>query len=322
MTLGTKLDEQTIDGATKEGKKRFMLHYNFPPFSTGENRFLRGPGRREIGHGNLAERALKIMMPEDYQYTVRVVCEILESNGSSSMASVCGGSLALMDAGVPVKHPVSGIAMGLITDKETGEYAVLSDILGDEDFIGDMDFKVAGTVNGLTACQMDIKVRGLSYDILRNALEQSKGGRSHILDEMVKVLGEPRTELSPYAPRIEVIEINSDMIGAVIGPGGKIIQEIQRVSGSTINIEEAGGKGIVTIYSSDLEKLEAAKSKNEEERLRLMEKLFDAEDSKDDVKHNEDIAFIILSLGEKQTKVQQFITRTLHKEEITRWPSG
>jgi polyribonucleotide nucleotidyltransferase len=259
VTLGTKLDEQTIDGATVEGKKRFMLHYNFPPFSTGEARFLRGPGRREIGHGNLAERALKIMMPEDYEYTVRVIADILESNGSSSMASVCGGSLALMDAGVPVVEPVSGIAMGLITDAETGKYAVLSDILGDEDFIGDMDFKVAGTKNGLTACQMDIKVRGLSYDILRNALEQSKAGRLHILDKMLEELAAPRPDLSPYAPRIESMEIPTDMIGAVIGPGGKIVQEIQRSTETTINLEEIGGKGIVTIYSTDLEKLEAAR---------------------------------------------------------------
>jgi polyribonucleotide nucleotidyltransferase len=258
-TLGTKLDEQTIDRVTEEGKKRFILHYNFPPFSTGEAKPLRGPGRREVGHGNLAERALKMMMPEAYEYTVRVVSDILESNGSSSMASVCGGCMCLMDAGVPLIRPVSGIAMGLITDKKTGEFAVLSDILGDEDFIGDMDFKVAGTTKGLTACQMDIKIRGLSYDIVRTALEQSKAGRAHILDEMLKVISETRTELSPYAPRIEIIEIPSDMIGAVIGPGGKIIQEMQRVTGTTINIEEVANKGIVTIYSSELKNLEAAR---------------------------------------------------------------
>ncbi len=258
-TLGTKLDEQTIDRVTQEGKKRFILHYNFPPFSTGESKPLRGPGRREVGHGNLAERALKMMMPEAYEYTVRVVADILESNGSSSMASVCGGTMCLMDAGVPLVRPVSGIAMGLITDKKTGEFAVLSDILGDEDFIGDMDFKVAGTTKGLTACQMDIKVRGLSYDIVRTALEQSKAGRAHILDEMLKVISETRTELSPYAPRIEVIEIPSDLIGAVIGPGGKIIQEMQRVTGTTINIEEVANKGIVTIYSTELKNLEAAR---------------------------------------------------------------
>lgn len=259
VTLGTKLDEQTIDGATSEGKKRFMLHYNFPPYSTGEARFLRGPGRREIGHGNLAERALKIMMPDDYEYTVRVISDILESNGSSSMASVCGGSMALMDAAVPVKAPVSGIAMGLMLDPDSGKYAVLSDILGDEDFMGDMDFKVTGTRKGLTACQMDMKIRGLSYEILRDALEQSKGGRLHILDKMLETLSEPRTDMSPYAPRIETIEIATDMIGAVIGPGGKIVQEIQRSTETTINLDEVGGKGIVTIYSTDLEKLEAAR---------------------------------------------------------------
>lgn len=258
-TLGTKLDEQTIDGALVEGKKRFLLHYNFPAFSTGEARFLRGPGRREIGHGNLAERALKMVMPEDFDYTVRVVSDITESNGSSSMATVCGGCLSLMDAGVPVKAPVSGIAMGLMTEADTGEFAVLSDILGDEDFIGDMDFKVAGTAKGLTACQMDIKVRGLSYEILGKALEQSKGGRLHILDKMLETLSEPREDFSPYAPRIESMEIPSDMIGAVIGPGGKIIQEIQRATGTTINIEEADGKGHVTIYSVDAAALNAAK---------------------------------------------------------------
>lgn len=259
VTLGTKLDEQTIDRVTEEGKKRFFLHYNFPSFSTGEARPNRGPGRREIGHGNLAERALKMVLADDYEYTVRVVSDILESNGSSSMASVCGGCMAMLDAGIPLSAPVSGIAMGLITDKKTGEFAVLSDILGDEDFIGDMDFKVAGTVKGLTACQMDIKIRGLSYDILRQALDQSKAGRRHILDEMLKVISEPRKDLSPYAPRIEVIEIPSDMIGAVIGPGGKIIQEMQRVTTTTINIEEVGNKGVVTIYSNDLKNLEAAK---------------------------------------------------------------
>lgn len=259
VTLGTKLDEQTLDLATFNGKKRFLLHYNFPPFSTGEARAMRGPGRREVGHGNLAERALKVMMPNDFEYTVRVVSDILESNGSSSMASVCGGTLALMDAGVPMKRPVSGIAMGLITDKKSGEYIVLSDILGDEDFIGDMDFKVTGTTQGLTACQMDMKVRGLSYEVLRNALEQSKAGRLHILDCMLETLPTHRTEMSPYAPRIEVIEIPSDMIGAIIGPGGKIVQEIQRTTSTTINIEEVGNKGIVTIYSVDLANLEAAK---------------------------------------------------------------
>ncbi len=258
-TLGTKLDEQIIDGALVEGKKRFLLHYNFPAFSTGEARFLRGPGRREIGHGNLAERALKMVLPDDFDYTVRVVSDITESNGSSSMATVCGGCLSLMDAGVPIKSPVSGIAMGLMTEVDTGDFAVLSDILGDEDFIGDMDFKVTGTAKGLTACQMDIKVRGLSYEILGKALEQSKEGRLHILDKMLETLSEPRKEFSIHAPRIESIEIPSDMIGAVIGPGGKIIQEIQRSTGTTINIEESDGKGHVTIYSVDAAALTAAK---------------------------------------------------------------
>lgn len=257
-TLGTKLDEQTIDTATSEGSKNFMLHYNFPGFSTGEVRFLRGPGRREIGHGNLAERSLKKVMPDNYDYTVRVISDILESNGSSSMASVCGGCLALMDAGIPILAPVSGIAMGLITDKKTGKFAVLSDILGDEDFLGDMDFKVAGTSKGLTACQMDIKIRGLSYEILEQALAQSKGGRAHILGKMNEVISEPRPDLSPYAPRIVKIEIPSDMIGAVIGPGGKIIQEIQRTTNTTIVLEEVGNKGEVTISSVDEEGMRKA----------------------------------------------------------------
>ena len=257
VTLGTRLDEQTIDTATSEGKKNFMLHYNFPAFSTGEVRFLRGPGRREIGHGNLAERALKMVMPPDYEYTVRIISEILESNGSSSMASVCGGSLALMDAGVPVKSPVSGIAMGLITD-ENGKFAVLSDILGDEDFLGDMDFKVAGTDAGLTACQMDIKIRGLSHEILTKALAQSKTGRAHILNEMKSTLSAAKPELSPYAPRLLKIIIPSDMIGAVIGPGGKIIQDIQKRTQTTISLEDVGDKGEVTISAVDLESMKAA----------------------------------------------------------------
>ncbi|MCL4109083.1 UNVERIFIED_CONTAM: hypothetical protein GTU68_030995 [Idotea baltica] len=258
-TLGTKLDEQTIDGALTEGKKRFLLHYNFPAFSTGEARFLRGPGRREIGHGNLAERALKKVLADDFDYTVRIVSDITESNGSSSMATVCGGCMALMDAGVAIKAPVSGIAMGLMTEAETGEFAVLSDILGDEDFIGDMDFKVAGTEKGLTACQMDIKIRGLSFEILGKALQQSKPGRLHILEKMLEIIAEPRDDYSPYAPRIESLEIPSDMIGAVIGPGGKIVQEIQRSTNTTINLEEYDGKGHVTIYSSDVAALNAAK---------------------------------------------------------------
>lgn len=260
VTLGTKLDEQTIDTATWQGKKNFLLHYNFPPFSTGEAKFLRGPGRREIGHGNLAERALKPMIPTGYDYTIRVVSDILESNGSSSMATVCSGTLALMDAGVPIIAPVSGIAMGLMTDKKTGKVAVLSDILGDEDFLGDMDFKVTGTAKGLTACQMDMKVRGLSYEVLRKALEQSKQGRLHILDKILETMDTPREDMSPYAPRIETVDLPTDMIGAVIGPGGKIIQEIQRVTATTINIEEVGGKGIATVYSSDREGLDKAVS--------------------------------------------------------------
>ncbi|MCB9235760.1 MAG: polyribonucleotide nucleotidyltransferase [Bacteroidia bacterium] len=251
VTLGTKLDAQTIDSAIAEQSKRFYLHYNFPGFSTGEVRFLRGAGRREIGHGNLAERALKMVMPADYEYVVRVISDILESNGSSSMASVCGGCLSLMDAGVPLSAPVSGIAMGLITDDAGGRFAVLSDILGDEDFLGDMDFKVAGTAAGLTACQMDIKIRGLSYEILQTALEQSKAGRAHILGKMNETLSEPRPDLSPYAPRIIRLEIPSDMIGAVIGPGGKIIQEIQKTTNTVIVLEEIGNIGQVTISSVD-----------------------------------------------------------------------
>lgn len=251
VTLGSKLDEQTIDSVTVVGSKRFMLQYNFPGFSTGEVKPNRGPGRREVGHGNLAERALKMVLPADAEHTIRVVSDILESNGSSSMATVCAGTLALMDAGVHIQRPVSGIAMGLITDTSSGKFAILSDILGDEDHLGDMDFKVAGTVNGLTACQMDIKIRGLSFEILHKALEQSRNGRLHILNEMLKTISEPRKELSPYAPRIIKMTIPSDMIGAVIGPGGKIIQEIQRTTGTTIAIEEADGKGIVTISSPD-----------------------------------------------------------------------
>lgn len=255
VTLGSKLDEQTIDSVTLVGSKRFMLQYNFPGFSTGEVKPNRAPGRREIGHGNLAERALKMVLPSDVEHTVRVVSDILESNGSSSMATVCAGTLALMDAGVPIIRPVSGIAMGLITDTATGRFAVLSDILGDEDHLGDMDFKVAGTVNGLTACQMDIKIRGLSFEILGKALEQSKAGRLHILSEMMKTISEPRKELSQYAPRILKIVIPSDLIGAVIGPGGKIIQEIQRTTNTTIAIEEVDGKGIVVISSPDADSL-------------------------------------------------------------------
>jgi polyribonucleotide nucleotidyltransferase len=259
VTLGSKLDEQTIDYVTMQGAKRFMLQYNFPPFSTGEVKPMRAPGRREVGHGNLAERALKVMMPADIEYTVRVVSDILESNGSSSMATVCAGALALMDAGVQIKEPVSGIAMGLIVEGD--RFAVLSDILGDEDHLGDMDFKVTGTRNGLTACQMDIKVRGLSYEILSKALQQAKAGRAHILNKMTEVLAQPREDISMYAPRIMKMEIPSEFIGAVIGPGGKIIQEIQRTTGTQISIEEVGNQGIVMIASPNGDALLAAQAR-------------------------------------------------------------
>ena len=258
VTLGTKLDQQTIDTATYSGSKKFILHYNFPGFSTGGVRPNRGPGRREIGHGNLAERALKGMIPEDSEHTIRVVSHILESNGSSSMASVCGGTLGLMDAGIKIKRPVSGIAMGLITDEE-GNFAVLSDILGDEDALGDMDFKVTGTKEGLTACQMDIKVRGLSYEIIAKALEQSKVGRLHILEEMLKTKSEPSKTLSPYAPRFFTMEIPHEFFGSIIGPGGKVIQEIQKTSETTIVLEEGPNNvGKATITSADAKGIEKA----------------------------------------------------------------
>ncbi|RMG81545.1 MAG: polyribonucleotide nucleotidyltransferase, partial [Bacteroidetes bacterium] len=260
VTLGNKKDEQMIDGAFIEGMEDFILHYNFPPFSTGEARPLRGTSRREVGHGNLAQRALKQVMPEDFPYTVRVVSDILESNGSSSMATVCAGSLALMDAGVPVKTGVSGIAMGLITDSD-GNFAVLSDILGDEDHLGDMDFKVAGTTKGLTACQMDIKIQGLSYEIMEKALEQSKAGRAHILNEMNKVLSEPRPSFKPNVPRMTTIEIDKEFIGAVIGPGGKVIQEIQNLTNTEIFIEEKDEKGIVQISGPTEDDVNAALEK-------------------------------------------------------------
>lgn len=248
-TLGTKMDEQMIDGAVFNGTNKFMLHYNFPGFSTGECRPNRGPGRREVGHGNLAYRALKGMIPADSPYTIRVVSDILESNGSSSMATVCAGALSMMDAGVKLSKPVSGIAMGLITEGDN--YAVLSDILGDEDYLGDMDFKVTGTKDGITACQMDIKVQGLSYEILTSALLQAREGRLHILGEMSKALEGPRTELKPHTPRIEFIEIPKEMIGAVIGPGGKIIQDIQAKSGASLAIEELDNVGRVQIFAQD-----------------------------------------------------------------------
>ena len=263
VTLGTKLDEQTIDGAVILGKSNFILHYNFPPFSTGEARFLRGTSRREVGHGNLALRALKKVMPngEDNPYTVRIVSDILESNGSSSMATVCAGTLALMDAGVKIKKPVSGIAMGLITDVESGKYAVLSDILGDEDHLGDMDFKVTGTRDGITACQMDIKVDGLSYEILKQALDQAREGRLHILGEMEKTITTPREDYKPHVPRIEKITVPKEFIGAIIGPGGKVIQEIQASTNSTIVIEEVDDFGIVDIVTTDRASAEAAKAR-------------------------------------------------------------
>ena len=245
VTLGTKLDEKIIDEATEQGKEKFLLHYNFPPFSTGEAKASRGVGRREIGHGNLAHRALKRMLPDNYPYTVRVVSDILESNGSSSMATVCAGTLALMDAGIPIKKPVTGIAMGLITDNE--KYAVLSDILGDEDHLGDMDFKVTGTVDGITATQMDIKVDGLPYEILEKALDQARRGRLHIMNIIKETLPEPRPDLKPHAPRMVTLTVDKDQIGAIIGPGGKIIQDIQEKSGAVIVIEEVGNQGIVDI---------------------------------------------------------------------------
>lgn len=258
VTLGTKLDEKMIDEATVQGKERFLLHYNFPPFSTGEAKATRGVGRREIGHGNLALRALKPMMPDNFPYTVRIVSDILESNGSSSMATVCAGTLALMDAGVPIKKPVTGIAMGLITDKGCAKYAVLSDILGDEDHLGDMDFKVTGTRDGITATQMDIKVDGLSYEIMEQALEQAKRGRMHIMDIITETMPAPREDLKPHAPRIVTIMIDKDQIGALIGPGGKIIQDIQEKSGATINIEEVGNKGVVDVAATNKEAIDKA----------------------------------------------------------------
>jgi len=263
VTLGTKLDEQTLDGAVVEGTKNFTLHYNFPGFATGEAKAQRSTSRREIGHGNLAERALKTMVPHDESmpYTIRIVSDILESNGSSSMASVCGGCLALMDAGVPMRKPVAGVAMGMISDSETGKYAILTDILGDEDHLGDMDFKVTGTRDGITACQMDIKVDGLSYEVLTEALEQARQGRLHILDEMAKTINEPRADYKEFVPRIETMFIPKDMIGAVIGPGGKIIQEMQKETNTVIVITEDDQKGIVEIASQNKEDIEACKAK-------------------------------------------------------------
>jgi polyribonucleotide nucleotidyltransferase len=254
VTLGTSRDANIIDMPSLEGEERFYLHYNFPPFSTGEARPLRGTSRREVGHGNLAQRALKGMIPEDCPYTVRVVSEVLESNGSSSMATVCSGTLALMDAGVQIKKPVSGIAMGLITDAESGKYAVLSDILGDEDHLGDMDFKVTGTADGITACQMDIKVKGLSYEILTKALVQAKDGRLHILDKLIETIDTPNAEVKSHAPKIVTTILPGDLIGAFIGSGGKNIQDLQADTNTTIVINEnEDGEGVVEILGTDQE---------------------------------------------------------------------
>ncbi len=260
VTLGTKLDEKQKDEVLVQGTEQFVLHYNFPPFSTGEAKAARGLSRREIGHGNLAWRALKPMVPvgDENPYAVRVVSDILESNGSSSMATVCAGTLALMDSGLKMKKHVSGIAMGLITDTATGKYAVLSDILGDEDHLGDMDFKVTGTRDGITATQMDIKVDGLSYEVLAKALEQAKQGRLYILDKLVETIAEPRADFRPFVPRLVQITIPGEFIGAVIGPGGKVIQDIQKTTGTTITITEADNKGVVDIFGENKEALDAA----------------------------------------------------------------
>ncbi len=259
VTLGTKLDEKIVDEVMLQGKDRFLLHYNFPPFSTGDARPVRGLSRREVGHGNLAHRAIKPMIPSgnDNPYVIRLVSDILESNGSSSMATVCASTLALMDAGIKLQKPVSGIAMGLVMDPD-GKYAVLSDILGDEDHLGDMDFKVTGTRDGITACQMDIKVDGLSYEVLSKALEQAKAGRFHIMDKMMETIDQPREDYKPHVPRIITLTIPKDLIGAVIGPGGKIIQEIQAETDTVISIEETDGVGLVEVASNNKESIDAA----------------------------------------------------------------
>jgi polyribonucleotide nucleotidyltransferase len=261
VTLGTSREANMIDNPSLEGEERFYLHYNFPPFSTGEARPLRGTSRREIGHGNLAQRALKRMVPEDCPYTVRVVSEVLESNGSSSMATVCAGTMAIMDAGVQMKKPVSGIAMGLISDGE--RYAVLSDILGDEDHLGDMDFKVTGTEDGITACQMDIKIKGLSYEILVNALNQAKEGRMHILGKLIDTIATPNTDVKAHAPKMVTAKLPNDLIGAFIGPGGKVIQELQKETGTTIVINEdpVTEEGIVEILGTDQAGIDAVLAK-------------------------------------------------------------
>jgi len=260
VTVGTKLDEKIIDEVLVQGTEKFTLHYNFPPFSTGEAKAARGVSRREIGHGNLAHRALKRMIPTppENPYAIRVVSDILESNGSSSMATVCAGTLALMDAGIQIKKPVSGIAMGLISEAGSSRYAILSDILGDEDHLGDMDFKVAGTKDGITATQMDIKIEGLSYEVLAKALKQAREGRFHILGKMLEALPEPRPDMKPHAPRIEQFNIPRDCIGAVIGPGGKVIQEIQRETNTTITIEEINNHGVVSVFAESAESRDAA----------------------------------------------------------------
>ncbi len=260
VTLGTKLDEKIVDDVINQGRERFLLHYNFPPFSTGEARPVRGVGRREIGHGNLAHRALKRMFPDDFPYVCRIVSDILESNGSSSMATVCAGTLALLDAGVKMKKPVSGIAMGLITDTASDKYAVLSDILGDEDHLGDMDFKVTGTVDGITATQMDIKCDGLSYEILERALNQAREGRLHILGKIAETIPAPREDYKPNVPRIVTMLIPKELIGAVIGPGGKVIQGIQEASGATVSIDEVEDGGYIEVAAVNKESLDKALS--------------------------------------------------------------
>ena len=262
VTLGSATDVNRLDGVTYQGHESFYLHYNFPPFSTGEARMLRGTSRREIGHGNLAQRALKKMIPNDNPYTVRIVSDILESNGSSSMATVCAGTMALMDAGIKIQKPVSGIAMGLISDEENpNNYAILSDILGDEDHLGDMDFKICGTSDGITACQMDIKVQGLSYEILSKALEQAREGRLHILEKIVETIAEPRAELKPQTPKIIVLNVPKSTIGGIIGPGGKIIQELQATTETNISIEEVDDMGVVEILGTNQEKIDLAVEK-------------------------------------------------------------
>ena len=263
VTLGTSREANKIDMPSFEGEETFYLHYNFPPFCTGEARPIRGTSRREVGHGNLAQRALKGMIPEDCPYTVRIVSEVLESNGSSSMATVCSGTMALMDAGVQLIKPVSGIAMGLISDADSGKYAVLSDILGDEDHLGDMDFKVTGTVDGITACQMDIKVKGLSYEILVNALKQARDGRLHILDKITETIAAPNEDVKPHAPKMVTATIPGEFIGALIGPGGKVIQELQKATGTTIVINEdpITEEGLVEILGTDQTGIDAVLAK-------------------------------------------------------------